>query len=757
MDRSGDRHLDNAVAGGLAPGSGTHHAPQGGPAPATTADLWAAYQPIVDLRDGRVLAVEALIRGTRAGVSVSPAELFAEAGRAGPAAVLRLDEACMRCVLASASGLPAGATLFVNLEPATMASLSPESLRQMAALVPPEVRVVVEVTERDLLRHPAAMLAGVQRVRDLGWRIAVDDVGAEPAALALMPFLRPDVIKLDLALVQSHPTLDVAAIVNAVHAEAQRSGAVVLAEGVETPEHQRRAVGLGATLGQGWHFGRPGPLPQHWDATLPLRAAPVPPPTGTSAFDVIGRGVPAQLTTPAQLGPLTRQLERQAMLLDDMTVVLASFQHADFLTPATLRRYATLAKIAALTAILGPAMPAEPAPGVRGTALHDDDPLSQEWVVSVVSPHFAAALAAREVTVDPAGGDAEPAQRRMEYVLTYDRARVVAAAGLLMVKVQPQVLPRRRPTPDRTPQTPDRQRDLAGSVPGVPQAELPALLTRAISTATNGIAIADARAPDMPLVYVNAAFEHMTGYTRDQVVGRNCRLLQGPATDPATVKTIARRLLAGREVQVTLLNHRRDGTPFWNEITISPVFDDQRVLTHFIGNQVDVSDRVDREQRTTYLAHHDPLTGLPNRARVLDHLQLELLRSARSGAAVAVVFIDLNDFKNINDAHGHAAGDQALIGAAQRLRSVVRSGDMLARLGGDEFLLVLAGLTADDEPVRHVVEHLHTALAPPLDVAGSTLHLSAGIGYALSPHDGTDAAALIDTADARMYRTKKAS
>ncbi|MBX9243859.1 diguanylate cyclase [Actinotalea ferrariae] len=727
--------------------------------------LRAAYQPIVNLRSEAVVAVEGLIRGERDDVAVSPADLFGAAKRAGPSALVHLDEACMRCVVRSASGVGAGATVFVNVEPATLAALSPDVLAEIAAVLPPSVQVVVEVTERDLLRQPARLLAGIQRVRELGWRIALDDVGAEPAALALMPFLRPDVIKLDLALVRGRPTLGVAAIVNAVQAEAQRSGALVLAEGIETEAHLQRALSLGATLGQGWHFGRPGPLPKGWRGELRFPPAPAPAPRAGTVFDLISATVPSQPTTPSLLGPLTRQLERQAMLLDEMAVVLASFQDVAFISPAVLRRYELLARMSALTVMLGPGVPSEPVPGVLGVALHEDDPLSQEWVVTVVSPHFAAAVAAREL------GAGDGLERRLEYVLTYDRDQVVAAAGLLMSKVQGQSAARRSLEPEhagrdaaaagtsgRRPAAEGVASPPAGRRWGVPEAALPGLLTRAISTASNGIVIADARARDMPLVYANEAFERLTGYSQEDVVGRNCRLLQGPGTDPTITRVIARRLVAGRGARATLLNYRRDGGSFWNELTISPVHDEHGRLTHFIGNQVDVTERVDRDERTAFLAYHDSLTGLPNRGNVLEHLDLELRRAARSGARVAVAFVDLDRFKQINDDFGHAVGDQALIATGHRLREAVRSGDMLARLGGDEFLLVLGGLSrADDTSVQHAVERVHVALDAPLALAGRTVRLSAGIGFALFPDDGADAATLIDTADARMLRSKATS
>ncbi|WP_432489133.1 sensor domain-containing phosphodiesterase, partial [Kineococcus sp. SYSU DK018] len=456
--------LRGAGAGALAdgPGAGTR--------------LRAVYQPVVDLCTGEVVAAEGLVRGTRDGTDLSPGQLFADAAARGAVAVQGLDEACLRCVVDSASGLRPGATLFVNVEPPTLASLSPRDLAEVAALLPAGVQVVVEVTERDLLQHPAQLLAGVRRVRELGWSVALDDVGAEPAALALMPFLRPQVIKLDLALVRARPTLDVAAIVNAVHAEAQRGGALVLAEGIETREHLTRALSTGARLGQGWYFAHPGPPPERWGAPLRLPPAEPPPSPAATAFEVLNRTVAAQPTTPALLAPLTRQVERQAMLLDDTAVVLSCFQHVDHLTTATRHRYEALAAVTALTAILAPGVGPEPVAGAHGTPLHEDDPLSREWVVTVVSPHFAAALAARDVDRPPAGDPqdgpvgegvtgawadgAAGSSRRMQYVLSYDRDQVIAAASLLMSRVQAPAAPGHRsgpadstgaPTPTPTP------------------------------------------------------------------------------------------------------------------------------------------------------------------------------------------------------------------------------------------------------------------------------------------------------------------
>ncbi|WP_432492877.1 EAL domain-containing protein [Kineococcus auxinigenes] len=715
--------------------------------PATA--LRVVHQPIVDLRTREVVAVEGLVRGTRRtgppggadAADVPPQELFAAARAQGADALVRLDEACVRATLGTAAGLAHPATLFVNVEPVTLARLSRPVLAELAALLPPHVRVVVEVTERELLRQPAQLLAGVGRVREVGWAVALDDVGAEPAALALMPFLQPEVIKLDLELVRTRPTLQVAAIVNAVNAQAERTGARVLAEGIETQEHLQRALGLGAVLGQGWHFGRPGPLPGRWGT--PLRVAAAAPGTvesGATAFGLLAGTAPVQRAGVALLSAVTRQVERQAMLLDEMTVVLACFQDVAALSAGTLRRYEALAATTGLTVVLGPGVSTSPGTGVHGAPLHPEDPQAREWVVTVVSPHFAAAVAARDTAPAVRG-----TPRVLEYVLTYDRERVVAAAGLLMTRVDAGPRPvTARPGPPVV---------AGGGVAAqVAPHELPDLLIRAIATAQNGITIADARLPDTPLVHVNAAFERLTGYAAHEVLGRNCRFLQGPGTDRDQVAVIARRLRAGRPVRVTLLNHRRDGSTFWNEVSISPVTAPDGTVTHFIGNQVDVSDHVERRHRAGPAAHHDPLTGLAGRARALEHLDLALRHRARGAADLAVVLVDLEGFGAVNDRLGRAGGDHVLIAASQRLRSLLRDGDLLARVGGDEFLLVLPGLPPGEDAVQRVLRDLHGALSGPVQVDGSAVDLRAGTGCATAPRDAGDAATLVDLAHSRVVR-----
>jgi diguanylate cyclase (GGDEF)-like protein/PAS domain S-box-containing protein len=729
----------------------------------------SVYQPIVDLRTGAEVAVEALARSDRSPWP-GPEQMFAAAARAGR--TQHLDRACLRAAFAGADGRASAALVFVNVEPATLGVLTAGEWTALDQLRPQHVQVVLEVTERALLESPAELLAGVDRARAVGWNVALDDVGAEPAGLALLSFVQPDVIKLDRALLRDDGSLRLAATLNAVRAEAERSAAVSLAEGIETDEDLQRALAMGATLGQGYRFGRPGPLPAEPAMTaLRLRAAPTGParrPTGPpTPFAVLSRDAVAQRADRGLLRAVTRQVERQAMLLGDQAVVLAGFQHARHLGARTRRRYESLAAVTALTAVVGPGMPDEPAPGVRGTSTAPDDPLAEEWVVTILAPHFAAALAAREVTrevgTDPGSpGPQEPAGR-LEYVMTYDRARVLEAARLLLSRVRPSVPGHQQPGRSTSTGQPP-----AEALAGVSAEQLPDLLLRAIATADNSITIADARRPDMPLIYVNDAFLKLTGYVEGEVMGRNCRLLQGPQTDPEQIRPMARQVAAGQVVHTVLVNHRKDGSPFWNELHLSPVRNAAGELTHYIGNQLDVTDRVEHEQRTTYLAYHDELTGVHNRAYALEHLDLELRRSRRDGTSVGVLLVDLDDFKRINDGFGHHAGDVALAAAAQRMKAAVRAGDLVARFGGDEFLVVVAGLhpqTAGADTaagfvsaltqLRQVSHHLRAALSEPIAVAGTTVRLTASFGAAVNRRHGVVGDALIADADADMYRIKR--
>jgi EAL domain-containing protein (putative c-di-GMP-specific phosphodiesterase class I) len=399
------------------------------------------FQPIVRLdswnhRRHEVVGYEALARGPAGTPWEEPLAMFAAA--AGRDRRAELDWVCRASAYRAAldAGLPPGLTLFVNAEPAALGTPCPPDLAPTILDAQLRLRVVTEVTERAIGDDPAVLLAAAGACRGAGWGLALDDVGTRPAALALLPFLHPDVVKLDRPLTQGRGGPDAARVVNAVAADAERTGAAVLAEGVETAGHLAAALGLGATLGQGWLFGRPGPLPddvagRRCSLSVPLVAPPAPT-GGRTPYEIVAARRPTAEATKGMLLPLSRHLEAKAADPAEPPVLLASFQEGGHLTPATARRYSAIAGTAALVAALGTELPATPAPGVRGVALAGDDPLRGEWNVIVASPHFAGALVARDLA--DTGPDAG---RRFTYALTYDRDLVLAAARALLHWIVP--------------------------------------------------------------------------------------------------------------------------------------------------------------------------------------------------------------------------------------------------------------------------------------------------------------------------------
>ncbi|PPK97456.1 EAL domain-containing protein (putative c-di-GMP-specific phosphodiesterase class I) [Kineococcus xinjiangensis] len=418
--------------------------------------LRTAFQPIVDIDSRLPVAFEALARGPEGSPLHRPDALFAAARSVGRLA--ELDRACQLAALRSAedAGLGTGWTLFLNTEPEAAGTRRPPTLGGQRGHA-----VVVELTERALTARPAELLRMVDLLRSRGWGIALDDVGADPASLALLPLVRPDVVKLDLRLVQAQPDAQIAAIVNAVSAQAERDGTLVLAEGIETEEQRATAVAFGASLGQGWLFGRPEPLP----ATVtrpPADTITLSPrrrlDSGRTPFEVGARRRPVRVATKPLLIQMSKQLEQQARGNGDACVVVSTFQDAANFTPATRVRYADIAATATFVAALGHGMADEPLPGVRGASIDASDPLALEWAVTVLGPHFAGALLARDL------GDTGPdAQRRFEFVITHDRDLVVAAASALLTRVAPL----RALEPVREPTAPSPA-PLSASHPAVP-------------------------------------------------------------------------------------------------------------------------------------------------------------------------------------------------------------------------------------------------------------------------------------------------
>lgn len=398
--------------------------------------LHCVYQPFIDLDTGSALAHEALLRGPVGSPWESPLVLLDAARAAGR--MIDLERRSLDASLADAALQSQGRpmTLFVNIEPSTLTGhldVLLEALSRRAR----NVQVVVEITERALAADIARVLAGAEALRTAGCAIALDDVGVEPDSLAFIPLLRPEIVKLDLALLRTVSDLATITVAGAVRAYAEESGAEVVAEGVETHADLARALVLGATLGQGWLWGR-GERPLRATTFRPERfgARPIGPELHASPFELSGRVRHVRRAPKHLLLPLSRTLELAASQEAVPPLLFGGFEQASFFSPATARRYSDLAVRLPLVCALGIDMPATPAPGVRGAALDPMDPLANEWTVVVLGAHKAVALIARDV-----GDEGPDRDREFEFVVTYDRKLVTAAARAMVGRVLPGAAP----------------------------------------------------------------------------------------------------------------------------------------------------------------------------------------------------------------------------------------------------------------------------------------------------------------------------
>jgi EAL domain-containing protein (putative c-di-GMP-specific phosphodiesterase class I) len=397
----------------------------------------ALFQPVVDLANGQAVGYEALARGPVGSPYESPMALFAAAQRLGRTS--ELDWVCRAAAFRAAledggTQLAEAVPLFLNCEPSAFGEPCPPDLLAIVDTARRRLHVVMEVTEREIARDPAGLLSAVARARDGLWGVALDDVGAEPDSMALMPFIDPDVIKLDLRLIQARTTAEVARIINAVLAHAERTGATILAEGIETPRHEQIARAMGATVGQGWLYGRPGPLPRavpspnHPLRLLPVEAKAV----NRTPFDIIAAQRATTRSAKDLLIPMSMHLENKGLEGTEPVVLLACFQEAQHFTERARARFERLALTASFVGAVGAGLDSQPAVGVRGADLAATDPLLGEWDVIVVGPHFAGALVARDC------GDTGPdLQRRFDVAITHDRPLVIQAARALLSTLLP--------------------------------------------------------------------------------------------------------------------------------------------------------------------------------------------------------------------------------------------------------------------------------------------------------------------------------
>ncbi|MEQ9464796.1 MAG: EAL domain-containing protein [Haliea sp.] len=282
------------------------------------------------------------------------------------------------------------------------------------------------------------------------------------------------------------------------------------------------------------------------------------------------------------------------------------------------------------------------------------------------------------------------------------------------------------------------------------------VLERSLEASSNAVIVVDARHSGYPVVYVNPAFTRILGYSAEAAMGNDGTVfLTGEYVTEEDREAITNALATGQTLSRTLRNQRRDGSPFWNQLSFSPVLDGSGEVTHFVGILNDISERKEQESRLAFQATHDALTGLANRSLFNDRLEHDFSLARRQRNLLAVLFIDLDEFKPINDTLGHKVGDQLLVGVTARLSLALRPSDTLARLGGDEFVLLLPDLSNRGQ-ATDVAERLLMELSRPHRVEGQELHISASIGIAILTPDMQDPEKLVQQADIAMYQAKKA-
>lgn len=271
----------------------------------------------------------------------------------------------------------------------------------------------------------------------------------------------------------------------------------------------------------------------------------------------------------------------------------------------------------------------------------------------------------------------------------------------------------------------------------------------------SGILVVDPNLDGSPIVYASPGFELITGYSAAEVLGRSPKLLQGPDTDPRAVAALREAIAAGRDAYVTLLNYRADGTPFWNELSIAPERDASGRIVRWLGVQRDVTDFMRRHARLQELAYFDQLTGLANSAALHDELRSALHRARVHDRQVALLLLDVDDLRHINDRYGRRVGDVLLRALADRLREIVRPQDLLARQDSDAFALLLRDLPGNAETVANeLADRVLGALRTPFGADKLQLHLNVSIGIGLFPDEARTAAELLDGAQAAVEAAK---
>lgn len=270
------------------------------------------------------------------------------------------------------------------------------------------------------------------------------------------------------------------------------------------------------------------------------------------------------------------------------------------------------------------------------------------------------------------------------------------------------------------------------------------------SNSSEGILVTDA---DAVILSVNPAFTEITGYSAAEALGRKPNMLRSDHHDPAFYENLWRDLQENGRWQGEVWNRRRDGSAYIQWQTITAVRNANGDVGRYVSVFTDVTDMRRNEDRIRHLAFHDPLTGLPNRALLMDRLDHGIAVAKRQGHNLAIMFLDLDHFKSVNDTLGHDFGDRLLKDTAARIQSAIRASDTVARMGGDEFV-VLFDPAGTAEVIARTAEKIIASLDMPIDLGGETVRITTSVGISIFPDNGDTPVALLKQADTAMYAAK---
>jgi len=756
------------------------------------------FQPIVHLASRAVVGFEALSRGPVGSALESPLALIRaakEAGRLG-----ELDWLCRTQAMRAAleARLPDTVSWLINVEPAALGMECPPSLLVEHERARSKLRVILEIVERDVDGRVLDLIRATDEARLGCWGVALDDVGANEESLGLLSLVRPDVVKLDMSVIQGPMCEASASITAAVRAYAEGRGAVIIAEGIETHAHEQMAKVLGATYGQGYFYAKPGPLPVSVAAPvdpIPIRQW-VEPLDGRTPFEVLSATITPERCEKSFLVHISSHLEKQCIDATKSAVLLAGFQKGTFFGRTQQARYRQLATSNALTVALADGLTCRDEPRYHVGPLPSGSRLGAEWIVIVITPHFATALVARDCgEVGPDG------QRQFDFIYTHDADAVAIAARSFVQELagvsrhhgatplMPQIRKQASEHPCRLvgPAQSDADTCGVGSLALIRQSETGGidLVARAVASEGHGFGataqvVLNYLNANMPMTFwsitrvendrqtylylddndyglaAGGSHSWQASYCVHMVAGNAPRL----APDAAAVPLYARAPInqavkigayAGApiaEADGTLFGVicGLDRVPRYDLAQFGPILDlAAELLT--IALRTDRALQAARTESALALtfATTDSLTGILNRHAwdaAINQLDLDYRTYADP---TVILIVDLDNLKQVNDGPGgHRAGDRVLRDAAQIMRRSIRTHDILARIGGDEFGIIHTNTSAD------AGYRVSARLTRALDEAG----ISASVGWAPLRPNSTVAVAVSD-ADKAMYRAKR--